>query len=78
MSVTAEQKEFAMGLVAGMMIEDRAKRERRTCKELFCEFRRSNTMKMLFDDRTGVWECGPAYLSDEWTMERAKAQEAQR
>ena len=38
--------------------------------DLFREFRRSNTMEMPFDAETGVWENGPAHLSEEWDLER--------
>ena len=70
MDVTPELKELSMELLLGMMLEDRVVREGRPWLELFREFRRSNTMKMLFDEETGLWGYGPAYLSDEWDLER--------
>ena len=70
MDVTPELKELSMELLLGMMLEDRAAREGRSWLEVFREFRRSNTMRMLFDEGTGLWENGPAYLSDEWDLER--------
>lgn len=70
MDVTPELKELSMEYLLGMMLEDRSAREGRPWLELFREFRRSNTMKMLFDEETGLWGNGPAYLSDEWDLER--------
>ena len=71
MNVTPELKELAMGFIAAQMIEIQAEKSGRSPKDIFRDFRRSNTMEMLFDPETGVWESGPAYLADEWALELA-------
>lgn len=71
MNVTSEMKEFAMEALVDAMLEDKVEQEGASWLDLFREFRRSNTMKMLFDEETGVWWNGPAYLSEEWDLERS-------
>ena len=71
MTVTQEAKDFAKSLLISMMITDRAEKEKRDSLEMFREFRRSNTMRMVYDEETGLWMNGPDYLADEWDMERA-------
>ena len=70
MSISKEKKEFAMEMLTAMVIEDRAEKDQRSYKELIKEFRKSNTMKMLFNEETGLWMNGPAYIDDEWTIEK--------
>lgn len=52
-----------------MMVFDRAKREGRDPVGVLIEFRKSHTYQNLYDSRTGLWENGPDYLSEEYDLE---------
>ena len=69
MRVTASMRERAMQSLAVMVVMDRAKREKRPAHEVFSDFRRSGTFKMLFNKDTGLWLNGPDYISEEYDLE---------
>ena len=62
-------REFAMQSLTAMVVEDRAKKEKRPTEELFRQFRRSRTYAMLFNKDAGLWLNGPDYISDEYDLE---------
>ena len=65
-------KEFIMESLVTMMVFDRARREVRDPVEILREFRKSRTYQNLYDSRTGLWENGPDYLSEEYDDELRK------
>ena len=65
-------KEFIMESLVTMMVFDRARREDRDPVEVLREFRKSHTYQNLYDSRTGLWENGPDYLSEEYDDELRK------
>ena len=64
-----ESREFAMELLATMVVMDRAKREKCSTMDVFKKFRRSGTFEQLFDSETGLWMNGPDYISYEYDLE---------
>ena len=71
MGISKEKREFAMEMLAAMVVERVAEQSKRTYKDVFREFRKSNTLKMLFEPSTGLWMNGPAYIAGEWEIEQA-------
>ena len=67
----AEFREHAMQALVAMVVEDRAKKEKRPAVEVLRQFRRSRTYAMLFDKDTGLWMNGPDYISEEYDLEIA-------
>ena len=67
--MTNESREYAMELLAIMVVDERAIKENRTQEEIFREFRRSRTFENLFDSETGLWMNGPDYISEEYDLE---------
>ena len=65
-------KEFIMESLVTMMVFDRARREARDPVEILREFRKSHTYQNMYDSRTGLWENGPNYLSEEYDDELRK------
>lgn len=70
--MTESSREYAMELLATMVVADRAEKENRTSQEVFSEFRRSETFAKLFDPELELWVNGPDYISDEYDMELGK------
>ena len=64
-----ESREYAMELLATMVVQDRAISEKRNFVDILREFRRSKTFADLFDESTDLWMNGPDYISDEYTNE---------
>lgn len=64
-----ESREYAMNLLATMVVQQRAERSGQSFEEEFSEFRRSKTFEMLYDPDTGLWMNGPDYISDEYDIE---------
>lgn len=64
-----ELREFAMELLAKMVVEDRAKQEKRMPEDVLKEFRKSRTFEELFDPETELWTNGPDYISGEYDLE---------
>lgn len=67
----AEFREHAMQALVAMVVEDRAKKEKRPAVEVLRQFRRSRTYAMLFDKDTGLWMNGPDYISEEYDLDIA-------
>ena len=70
-TMKAEFREQAMQALVAMVVEDRAKKEKRPAVEVLRQFRRSRTYAMLFDKDTGLWMNGPDYISEEYDLEIA-------
>ena len=69
----AALREHAMQSLAAMVVQRRAKQEKRSNEEVFREFRKSRTFAMLFDEKTALWMNGPDYISDEYDLELEKS-----
>lgn len=69
----SESKKYIMETLAEMVVEDRAGKENRGYSDVFAEFRRSRTYEELFTDETGLWETGPAYISETYDDEIKRA-----
>ncbi len=67
--MSEESKNYAMDLLATMVVQSRAEREGRSFDAVFSEFRKSKTYAMLYDSQTGLWMNGPDYISDEYDLE---------
>lgn len=69
MIINDESREYAMQLLAAMVVEKRAEKENRPKEDVWSEFRKSTTFASLFDAGTGLWLNGPDYISDEYDLE---------
>ena len=69
--MTESSREYAMELLATMVMADKAEKENRTPQEVFSEFRKSDTFAKLFDPELELW----IYISDEYDMELAREDE---
>ena len=56
--------EYTMQLLAAMVSENIAKRQRISREKAFFRFMRSKTGQMLFDESTDMWMNGPDYIAD--------------
>ncbi len=61
--------EYTMQLLAAMVSENIAKRQRISREKAFFRFMRSKTGQMLFDESTDMWMNGPDYIADEYRRE---------
>lgn len=68
MIATEKNKERAMEMLTVLTVEDLARRSGEDLQETYRKFRRSKTFGILFDEETGLWENGPAYIADEYLL----------
>ena len=61
--------EFSMSLLATLVVEEIARKNKKKKSDVLTAFMKSNTAKMLYDQETGLWACGPAYIEDEYRRE---------
>ncbi len=61
--------EFGMELLTAMTASVIAKRQKISKIRAFDKFIKSETARMLFDEKTGMWLNGPDYLADEYKRE---------
>ena len=61
--------EYSMELLAAMACMTIAERQKISPVEAFDSFIKSETAKMLFDERTAFWCNGPDYIADEYKRE---------
>ena len=61
--------EFSMELLTAMACKTIAERQKISPIEAFDKFIKSETAKMLFDERTAFWCNGPDYIADEYKRE---------
>ena len=74
--MTDDAREYAMELLAIMVIADRAHLQGKSQEEVFSEFRKSRTFASLFDPESGLWMNGPDYISDEYDIELKQKRES--
>jgi len=63
--------EYSMELLAAMACKTIAERHKIAPIVAFDSFIKSQTAKMLFDERTAFWCNGPDYIADEYEREKA-------
>ena len=61
--------EYTMQLLAAMVSQNIAKRQKISREKAFFRFMRSKTGQMLFDEGTDMWMNGPDYIADEYRRE---------
>ena len=61
--------EYSMELLAAMACKTIAERQKITPIAAFDSFIKSQTAKMLFDERTAFWCNGSDYIADEYKQE---------
>ena len=61
--------EYSMELLVAMACKTIAKRQKISKIKAFDEFIKSQTAKMLFDEKTAFWCNGPDYIADEYQKE---------
>lgn len=64
--------EFSMSLLAALVVEEIARRSKKKKSDILADFMKSNTARMLYDQDTGLWTCGPAYIEDEYRLEASR------
>lgn len=69
--MTLSKYEYSMELLAAGACKTIAKQKNITPLEAFDLFIKSQTAKMLFDERTVFWWNGPDYIADEYNRETA-------
>lgn len=69
MFMVVSKYEYTMQLLAAMVSENIAKRQRISREKAFFRFMRSKTGQMLFDESTDMWMNGPDYIADEYRRE---------
>lgn len=62
--------EYSMELLAAMACKTIAEREKISPITAFGNFIKSQTAKMLFDEKTSFWCNGPDYIADEYIREK--------
>ena len=62
--------EYSMELLAAMACKTIAEQQKITPIVAFDNFIKSQTAKMLFDERTAFWCNGPDYIADEYKREK--------
>ncbi|HAL19061.1 MAG TPA: hypothetical protein DCO86_05535 [Spirochaetaceae bacterium] len=67
--MTLSQYEYGMELLAAMVCKTIAEQKKIPPIEAFDSFIKSETAKMLFDERTAFWCNGPDYIADEYNKE---------
>ena len=67
--MVASKYEFAMQLLAGMVSENIARKQKISKNKAFFKLMRSKTGEMLFDDSLDLWMSGPDYIADEFRRE---------
>ena len=67
--MVASKYEFVMQLLAGMVSENIARKQKISKNKAFFKLMRSKTGEMLFDDSLDLWMSGPDYIADEYRRE---------
>ncbi len=62
--------EYTMQLLAAMVSQNIAKRQKISREKAFFRFMKSKTGHMLFDESTDMWMNGPDYIADEYRREK--------
>lgn len=70
-----EQAEYAMQLIAMIVVVDLCDQFGLDRIVVLDVFMRSRTAQILFDRETGLWSCGPAYVTAEFMQEIFKKEE---
>ena len=62
--VTKEKKNYAIDAIISMVVDDLAAEFDENPNNVLKNFINSNTGKLLYDDESGCWKNGPAYIED--------------
>ena len=64
------ENEYILELLAAMVAQNIAKRQKISRRKAFTRFMKSKTAEMLFDESTYMWMNGPDYIADEYRIEK--------
>ncbi|MBQ3670705.1 MAG: hypothetical protein II921_04420 [Treponema sp.] len=67
--MTLSKYEYSMELLAALACKTISERHNISRIKVFDSFIKTQTAKMLFDERTAFWCNGPDYIADEYKME---------
>ncbi len=62
--------EFTMELLAAMVAENIARKQKISKIKAFDRFIKSKTAQMLFNEETLLWHNGPDYIENEYYLEK--------
>ncbi|MBO4214503.1 MAG: hypothetical protein IKX99_07280 [Lachnospiraceae bacterium] len=67
--MSVSENEYTLELLAAMVSQNIAKKQKISRTKAFTRFMKSKTAEMLFDESTYMWMNGPDYIADEYRRE---------